>query len=159
MLISACGSLPSKVEPADQDNDNVADINDACLQTAPGSPVDSKGCSLFRGVIESVDFAAGSVQLNSTSRESLAKLVERLNAYPNVALKLEGHTDNRGAASKNLELSKQRVMAVTRYLVSKGIEGNRLKPIGLGENRPLASNATPEGRKRNRRIEMSVFTP
>lgn len=158
VFITACSSMPSRWTVEDKDNDRVADTVDACLQTPPGSPVDEDGCSLFRGSIESVAFEPGKHQLNSESRASLTDLVALLNAHPEVVLRLEGHTDNRGAARQNLALSKRRVMAVIRFLVANGIDGNRLKPFGYGENRPIKSNATPEGRSENRRIEMSVVT-
>jgi len=158
VLVSACNSLPSRQTVLDRDNDQVADAVDDCLQTALGSLVDEKGCSLFSGSIEDVAFEPGKHQLSSASRNSLAQLVALLNTHPEVVLQLEGHTDNRGAAKENLALSKRRVMSVIRYLVSNGVDGNRLKPFGFGENRPIKSNATEQGRSENRRIEMSVFT-
>jgi len=156
---SACSSLPFKQQqPPDADQDGIADATDACPTTVSGSPVDADGCSLFRGSIHAVDFEPGDHQLNSASRDSLASLVALLNTHPEVVLQLEGHTDNRGAARDNLELSKRRVMSVVKYLVANGIDGERLKPYGIGENRPIMSNATASGRSENRRIEMSVVT-
>jgi len=158
VFVSACNSLPARQSTLDGDNDNVADIVDACPDTQALDLVDAEGCSLFRGSIKAVDFKPGDHRLNSDSRTSLAELVTLLNTHPEVVLKLEGHTDNRGAARENLALSKRRVMSVVRYLVANGIDGNRLKPYGFGENRPIMTNASIEGRAENRRIDMSVVT-
>jgi len=156
--LSACGATPTREPVIDTDGDAVADAQDHCLLTTRGSPVDEFGCSLFKGNIEAVEFAPGDDQLNAGSRQSLAELVEQLNRHPQVVLQLDGHTDNRGAARENLALSKRRVMSVVRYLVSNGVDGQRLKPFGFGESRPIMSNTTAAGRAQNRRIEMSVVT-
>lgn len=158
LLISACNSLPSRQLLVDSDNDKIADLIDICPGTNPNVPVGVDGCSLFSGSIDAVDFDPGDHQLNSGSRISLATLVELLNTHPDVVLQLEGHTDNRGAARDNLALSKRRVMSVVKYMVANGIDGNRLKPLGFGENRPVMTNASAQGRAENRRIEMSVVT-
>lgn len=158
LLVSACSGLPLRMSGFDADKDKVADKVDACPGTLADVPVDADGCSLFSGSIEAVDFEPGDHRLNSSSRTSLASLVELLNTHPEIVLKLEGHTDNRGAARENLALSKRRVMSVVRYMVANGIDGNRLKPYGYGENRPIVENATEQGRARNRRIDMSVVT-
>ena len=86
----------------------------------------------------------------------LERLVADLEAHPDAVLRLSGHTDNRGRAAANLELSKRRVMAVARFLVSRGIVPDRLRPYGYGESRPRTSNRTPLGRERNRRIEIEL---
>jgi len=157
-LISACGATPYRPEVQDRDNDSVADGTDQCPLTEPGNPVDLVGCALFRGQLDTVDFEPGEHELNESGKASLAGLVELLNAHPQVALQLGGHTDNIGKARYNLGLSKRRVMSVVEYLVANGIDGERLKPFGFGESRPIMSNMTAAGRAQNRRIEMSVIT-
>jgi len=172
--LSACGATPYRLldqgdqvdqgdprdqqDRLDQDDDAVVDGKDKCPQTKPGSPVDEVGCALFRGQLDAVDFGPGDDQLSMSSRASLADLIELLNDHPEVVLQLGGHTDNVGAARENLDLSKRRVMSVVRYLVTNGIDGERLKPFGFGESRPIMSNTTAAGRAQNRRIEMSVIT-
>ncbi len=159
LLVSACGATPQRAAAQlDKDGDNVVDALDQCPLTLEGSPVDEVGCSLFKGNIEAVEFSPGDHRLNASSRASLAELVALLNQHPEVVLQLGGHTDNRGAARDNLALSKRRVMSVVKYLVANGVEGERLKPFGFGESRPVVTNATAEGRAQNRRIEMSVVT-
>ena len=71
-------------------------------------------------------------------------------------LKLAGHTDNVGAERNNLILSKQRAEAVQTYLSGKGVEKERIKVEFYGETQPIASNDTPEGRQKNRRVEMEI---
>ena len=83
-------------------------------------------------------------------------MVDALLRYPDAVISVEGHTDNRGSAADNLELSKQRVLSVVRYMVSQGMSPDRIKPYGYGESRPRAANATAEGREQNRRIEINI---
>lgn len=158
LLISACGATPYRPVVLDKDNDTIADGIDECPLTEPGNPVDAVGCTLFLGQLDAVDFGPGDHLLSGSSSASLAGLVELLNTHPEVVLQLGGHTDNVGAARENLDLSKLRVMSVVEYLVSNGIAGERLKPFGFGESRPIMSNTTAAGRAQNRRIEMSVIT-
>jgi len=137
-FLSACGATPyhlleqreqqDQQAQQDQDGDKVADGKDKCPRTQPGNPVDEVGCTLFRGQLDAVDFGPGDDQLSMSSRASLADLIELLNDHPEVVLQLGGHTDNVGAARENLDLSKRRVMSVVRYLVTNGIDGERLKP-------------------------------
>ncbi len=163
--ISACEATPfrpstEKEAPRvqDTDKDNIANGLDECPLTKAGVPVNNVGCTLFRGQLDAVDFGPGDHRLSASSRASLKGLIDLLNEHPEVVLQLGGHTDNVGAARENLELSKRRVMSVVKYLVSNGVDGERLKPFGFGESRPIVSNTTAAGRARNRRIEMSVIT-
>ena len=66
------------------------------------------------------------------------------------------HTDNQGSAESNLKLSKQRVISVVRYLIRKGVPKTQLRALAYGESRPMVSNDTADGRKRNRRVEFEV---
>ena len=161
-FVSACGTtynVPTKQQDGqDRDNDSIVDSMDECPLTQPGNPVDEVGCAVFRGQIDAVDFGPGEHRLSSSSRASLAGLIELLTAHPEIIVRLDGHTDNVGEARENLDLSKRRVMSVVKYLVTNGIEGERLKPYGFGESRPIMSNTTAAGRAQNRRIELSVIT-
>lgn len=148
------GSLPPEV---DADRDGVPEDVDQCPGTVVPVAIDESGCTPFEGRLEGVDFAPGGTQLDGAARRALAPLVAALTGFPQVAIEVQGHTDNRGRAATNLELSKLRVMSVVRYLVAAGVAPERLRPFGYGENRPVASNATPEGRHRNRRIEVRAL--
>ncbi len=140
----------------DEDKDGIGDSVDSCEGTVMPQPVDQSGCAVFRGKLENVEFKPDSYVLDQTSRDALDQLIQQLGEYPDIVLSVGGHTDNRGNARDNLELSKKRVLAVVRYLVINGIDGRRLQPHGYGESRPLFNNSTPEGRRRNRRIEITV---
>ena len=165
-VLSACGVVGSRggdglqVLPLgiDADQDNVRNTEDKCPGSKPDILVDSSGCAALDGVIEGLDFASGDHRLTSRSREVLAELVAEMELYPTATVALSAHTDNRGSAAANLELSKRRVMSVVRYLVANGIESTRLKPFGYGESRPREPNRTAAGRALNRRIEISVVS-
>lgn len=76
-----------------------------------------------------------------------------------VRVSIEGHTDNRGNADNNRELSKRRAEAVKKYLVDKGIAADRLETVGWGPDRPIADNKKTAGRKANRRVEFMIIRP
>lgn len=161
LTLSAC-AVSSKSDVAvinDTDKDGVVDESDACKDTRLPQPVDETGCAVFLGALPGVDFDANSADLGRSTRSALDDFLNLLNQHPEVVVALDGHTDNRGSGIRNLELSKQRVLAVARYLVAKGVAPGRLKPFGFGESRPLVSNASADGRKKNRRIEVSVVVP
>jgi OOP family OmpA-OmpF porin len=75
---------------------------------------------------------------------------------PQIRVEVSGHTDNSGQPAYNKQLSEKRALSVYNYLVEKGIDKNRLMPIGYGQTKPLADNATEEGRQQNRRIEFRI---
>lgn len=78
---------------------------------------------------------------------------EDLQTYPGVSVVIVGHTDDEGKASYNRDLSLRRAKSVARYLVSRGVEADRMRYAGKGEEEPIATNATAEGKARNRRVE------
>ena len=105
-----------------------------------------------------VNFETGSASLTPLSRYELDNLVDNLNKYPNMTIELAGHTDNTGDADSNMTLSQNRAKTVYDYLISKGINEGRLTFNGYGQDRPIADNATPEGREENRRTEFQILT-
>ncbi len=119
-----------------------------------GKPSACATCDPLNGVVQGVVFDADQHALNEQARRSLDQIVEAMRQELDAVIAIEGHTDNRGSARDNLELSKKRVMAVARYLVVRGVSASRLRPHGFGESRPLVSNADDEGRRTNRRIEV-----
>lgn len=143
--------------PVDVDLDGVNDDIDACLGTASGLPVDSSGCEVFDGAIEGINFLIGSAELTDGARVVLAEVVQSLQNYPDIKVTIEAHTDNRGDAEQNLQLSKRRALAVARFLVDQGISGLRLKPQAFGESQPRTTNSTADGRAANRRVEFAVY--
>jgi len=103
-----------------------------------------------------VNFATGKSALASMPNKELDNLAEVLKAYPNVHIRLEGHTDNKGNANNNLKLSQARAETVKGYLLNKGIEANRLAAKGFGASKPVAKNDTEEGRAKNRRTDAVI---
>lgn len=157
--LTACSQLNISPTAIDADRDGVRDKIDQCDGTPTDTPVDKNGCTLFNRILSGVDFAVGEHAVDTKARKALDELVMQLGMHPDVRIKVEAHTDNRGNARDNLALSKRRVMSVVRYLVLNGVDGRRLEPSGLGESRPLVGNATEEGRRQNRRIEISAADP
>lgn len=101
-------------------------------------------------------FASGQHQLRPEARENLQKVIELIQANPGASVLIEGHTDSQGGANLNQVLSQRRAENVREALVQKGVEASRLRAVGLGMDRPIADNATADGRARNRRVEIIV---
>ena len=89
--------------------------------------------------------------------QDIDNLAGVMKQYPDLNVVIEGHTDSVGTAEYNKKLSQERADAVKKYMVEKGgIDANRLKAQGFGEEKPIASNKTKEGRQQNRRVEAAV---
>lgn len=101
-------------------------------------------------------FASGQSSLRAEARSNLQRVVEFVNAYPGQQVLIEGHTDSQGSANLNQVLSQKRAEAVRDALIQDGVDGSRLSALGVGEDRPVADNATEDGRARNRRVEIVV---
>ncbi|WBA41293.1 OmpA family protein [Hymenobacter canadensis] len=106
--------------------------------------------------LNNIFFAQSKYYLRENSYPELLRLVRTLKEYPNVEIKLEGHTDNQGDPALNLKLSLDRVNEVKKYLVSKGVKGTRIATEGYGDKKPVASNDQEETRKLNRRVEFRI---
>jgi outer membrane protein OmpA-like peptidoglycan-associated protein len=107
-------------------------------------------------VFDHMNFETASTQLTPQSVATVNDLGKVLNAYPNAQIELVGHTDNTGNPQANQTLSQQRADAVKSMLVAQGVGADRISTAGFGQDRPLASNDTEEGRARNRRTELNV---
>jgi outer membrane protein OmpA-like peptidoglycan-associated protein len=104
--------------------------------------------------IGGVQFATGTADLSSQARESLARFSGIIASYPDLKIRIEGHTDSTGSPETNRELSLRRAIAVRDYLIGQGIAASSIDVEGLGPSRPVADNETAEGRARNRRVEI-----
>jgi outer membrane protein OmpA-like peptidoglycan-associated protein len=102
-------------------------------------------------------FETGSATLTADSDRQLDSLAAVLKAYGNVNVNVDGYTDNVGDAAANKKLSADRAASVKNALVSKGIDATRVTAQGFGEEKPLASNDTEDGRAKNRRVELVVL--
>ena len=101
-------------------------------------------------------FASGQATLLPEARANLQRVIEFVQRFPGKPVLIEGHTDGQGSANANQLLSQRRADAVRTALVEDGVEVARLSVSGVGEDHPIADNATPEGRARNRRVEIIV---
>jgi len=128
-----------------------------CRKPRPGEQVDGNGCAVQQSfILKGVKFEFDSDRLTKEAQAILDQVAQTLQAYPNVNTEVAGHTDNIGSDSYNLGLSERRAISVKKYLVEHGVNGNRLRPVGYGETRPIDSNETETGRENNRRVELSV---
>jgi len=154
----------------DNDRDGVMDGKDKCPteQEVINGVDDEDGCpdrgeskvSLTPDRIEILDkvfFKTGSDQIKPESFDLLNQVAMVVRANPQVGnIRVEGHTDNKGARAKNLTLSQRRAESVRRYLTERGVPAARLEAQGLGPDRPVVSNRTGKGRETNRRVEFIV---
>jgi len=110
-----------------------------------------------RGLIVNMSdvlFDTGSYTLKPGAREKLAKISGILLAHPGLNLQIEGHTDSTGSDQFNQQLSEQRAGSVRDFLAEQGVPVSTITARGFGKTQPVASNDTPEGRQRNRRVEL-----
>ena len=107
-------------------------------------------------VFDHLNFQSGTTELTSDSVQTVNNLGSVLKAYPNAQVQLSGHTDNTGAADANQALSLSRANTVKDLLVNSGVGSDRISTTGHGQDRPIASNDTEQGKAQNRRIELTV---
>jgi outer membrane protein OmpA-like peptidoglycan-associated protein len=103
-----------------------------------------------------VTFDVDSTTISPSFRAPLDSVAQSLVQYPNSLIDVMGHTDSTGSEAYNLDLSKRRADAVKGYLVMRGVSGARIATVGYGEQYPVADNSTPEGRAKNRRVELRI---
>lgn len=155
----------------DNDQDGIPDRQDSC----PNEPenkngfLDEDGCpddpsqkvviSKDKIIItEPVYFATNKDAILAQSYEILDEVARVMEENPQIKLvRVEGHTDDRGRDEYNQELSQRRASSVRKYLIKKGVNGDRLEAVGYGETQPIAENETPEGRAKNRRVEFLIL--
>jgi len=102
-------------------------------------------------------FPQGKAVIDPKSFDELDEVVQMMKENTRMVIQLEGHTDNQGNAKANMELSEDRVEAVKKYIVSKGIAKDRVKTKAYGGTQPLANEMTQEARAMNRRVEMRIL--
>ncbi|MCB9669916.1 MAG: OmpA family protein [Alphaproteobacteria bacterium] len=173
--IDRCPNEPGPTErqgcpDQDADDDGISDANDQC-PTQPETKngyLDDDGCPdeepkkvvVTRTRVEikeTIEFQTGSATLLPSANSILDDVVKVLQDVPDMRLRIEGHTDNQGSDSANLQLSQERAFSVRVYLESRGIPRERLEAVGRGELEPIDTNRTPGGRQRNRRVEFHIL--
>jgi outer membrane protein OmpA-like peptidoglycan-associated protein len=149
----------------DSDHDGVPDAYDACPDK-PGrrsSDPRKNGCPRVRveerqiKITEEIKFKTDSAELLPESDGVLIEVRDTLDAHPGIRrVRVEGHTDAIGDPGYNRELSQRRAEAVSTWLVAHGVDKSRLQSVGVGEARPIDTNATEAGRHNNRRVEFHI---
>ncbi len=147
--------------PLDGDQDGVPDGLDDCPYTLFGVEVDKYGCidlAMFsEPMVLNIAYASGSFEIDPHNRERIKRLAGLLNFVKDIKLEINGYTDNIGTDLANRKLSEKRANRVKDYLVSLGVDVERIKTFGRGEVDFVASNQTAEGRAQNRRIEIIFY--
>jgi OmpA-OmpF porin, OOP family len=142
----------------DSDGDGVPDNIDQCPNTPHGVAVDKVGCPLKSSIVlEGVTFETNSAVLTADSRPVLNEVADGLSKHPRLKVELQGYTDSTGSDKYNLALSAKRANSVRDYLITQNVKPEQLTAKGFGKADPVASNATPAGRAKNRRVVMKVL--
>lgn len=156
---------------ADNDRDGIADTEDQCpdvpeaingVDDADGCPDEGDSSVRLAGdrieILERVYFESGRASIKQRSHSVLDQIASVMKANADIRrLRVQGHTDDRGAEDMNLKLSQQRAVSVKEYLIEQGVEAQRLSARGYGETHPIASNETAKGRAENRRVEFHII--
>jgi len=166
--IDRCPDTPGPAENdgcpwPDTDGDGVPDHVDDCPRT-PGPP-ENKGCpvieeqeqEVLNTAFTNLEFETGKDVIKASSYASLDELAELLKRKENYRLRISGHTDNVGSAASNMALSEKRARSVETYLKMKGVSATQFEVKWFGLTKPAYPNDTPEGRQKNRRVEMEVI--
>lgn len=152
----------------DNDQDGIIDELDKCPNQAEtiNDFEDEDGCPDAvilkkdeRIILENIYFKSGKAELTINSYTALDHIKRIFIDNPNIKVQIEGHTDSQGSSRYNLKLSQLRANAVSDYLIGKfNIPRTQIKAVGFGEDHPITSNNTKEGRAQNRRIEFKVLS-
>lgn len=121
-----------------------------------GIGVDRRGDDIVLNMPSQVTFAFDSSDLTMSATNALNNVASVLQQYPDTRVNIAGHTDSTGDAGYNQRLSERRANAVGNYLAQSGVSSSRLYMTGYGENQPIASNESEQGRAQNRRVEITL---
>lgn len=163
----------------DSDGDGIRDCLDKCPDTPKGVEVDKDGCPIVvvpkaapvmnqkeKEIVEkgkvrlNVLFDFNKWNIKPKYHNELKEFADVMIKYPELKVVIEGHTDNIGGAAYNMKLSQRRAESIRKYLIEKfKIEPERIKAVGYGLTRPIASNKTSQGRQLNRRVEAVAEYP
>lgn len=157
--------LPEPPKVVDTDGDGVPDELDSCPalagSTEPG--VKTKGCPVKivvdeKTLIDGIAFEKNAAAVKQSSSAAMDQVLTTLKSLPpNSKFRVEGHTDNKSGKKKSVELSKKRADAVVKWFVDKGFAAEKFDSAGLGQEKPVESNATTKGRAKNRRVEVYII--
>jgi outer membrane protein OmpA-like peptidoglycan-associated protein len=125
-------------------------------QLGSNARIVNTGSQLVVTLPQDILFATGDATLTGGLRNDLNALASSINNFPNTTVNVIGHADNTGGAAFNQDLSARRAQSVSSALISSGVSPSRIRSIGRGEDAPIASNLTAEGRAQNRRVEITI---
>ena len=129
-------------------------------ESTAGSGVDvteaDNGQSILVNLPEGVTFDVGSYTLKPQFRMTLDNIAQSMTQYPDSLIDIYGHTDSTGSDAFNQTLSENRAQTAANYLATRGVSGARIRSQGFGKTMPVADNATEDGRRRNRRVEIKI---
>ena len=121
-----------------------------------GVSVTRSGNNIILNMPSNITFDTDRYEVKSSFYDTLNSVALVLNEFNRTRVDVSGHTDSTGSEAYNMELSQRRANSVTQYLVSQGVNANRLVVQGFGPNQPIASNANATGRAQNRRVEIQI---
>lgn len=121
-----------------------------------GISVTRMGDRIILNMPSNITFATDQYAVMPQFYPTLNSVAIVLNKFNQTLIDINGHTDSTGSLAHNQELSQNRAQSVANYLFSQGLDGRRVSAMGFGPNEPVASNATPEGRAQNRRVEIQI---
>lgn len=156
-------STPTSQAPIDTDGDGLIDTEDKCptqigLADAGGCPEGGTEMMSRPLVSQTIPFTAGGTAFSSEAEKKLRKLASAIRkGGGTVLVVVEGHADAAGIKADNDKLALARALAVSDYLTKHGVPRLRITARGRGSNQPIASNDIPEGRGRNRRVDVRVY--
>ncbi|MDH3282900.1 MAG: OmpA family protein, partial [Gammaproteobacteria bacterium] len=143
--------------PIDTDAAALRPVPAAPARTAkPAETVNLLPEKLAKLDLSEIRFESGSARLARSGHAVLQQVAELLREPRTERIEISGHTDSTGSESYNMKLSQQRAKTVVNYLITQGVDPQRMTSVGYGESRPIASNETAAGQARNRRIEINV---
>lgn len=122
-----------------------------------GVSVTRNGDYIILNMPSNITFPSDQASVSTQFYPTLNSVALVLNKYDRTLVDVYGHTDSTGNDAHNLDLSQRRALAVATYLDAQGIDNRRFSVIGYGETRPIATNATAEGRAQNRRVEIELL--
>jgi len=153
-------------KPKDTDGDGITDDLDACVNDPGPASDDPKknGCPkviVVAGevkILERIEFDNNKATLRAVSNDVLKAVADTLKAHADIKrVQVQGHTDNRGARPYNQILSRNRAATVKQWLINAGIDASRLESAGFGQDKPIDTNETAEGRQNNRRVQFIIL--
>jgi len=152
-MMPAAGPSPN----TDTDNDGVPNEIDECPDTPSDFKVNEVGCVIQQSVELLIEFPTDSAEVSQTYFYQIERVAKVMQNHPDIDVEIEGHTDNTGTNRYNLNLSKRRAESVKAILIKEfNIPAERVYSYGYGEDRPVASNQTSEGKQRNRRVMAKI---